>query len=86
MRLLQRIRNEAHRFGITFHRDRRDAGTLKTEITDIKGLGPTTAQKLLSKYKSVKKIKELSEPELVAEIGKAKTKILLDYFNQESNV
>ncbi|QMU26894.1 excinuclease ABC subunit UvrC [Adhaeribacter radiodurans] len=85
LRLLQRIRNEAHRFGITFHRDRRDAGTLKTEITDIKGLGPTTAQKLLTKYRSVKKIKELSEAELVAEIGKAKTKILLDYFNQESN-
>ncbi|RDC66004.1 excinuclease ABC subunit UvrC [Adhaeribacter pallidiroseus] len=85
LRLLQRIRNEAHRFGITFHRDRRDAGTLKTEITEIKGLGPTTAQKLLSKFKSVKKIKELSETELEAEIGKAKTKILLDYFNQESN-
>ena len=85
LRLLQRIRNEAHRFGITFHRDRRDAGTLKTEITDVKGLGPTTAQKLLAKFKSVKKIKELSETELVAEIGKAKTKILLDYFNQESN-
>ncbi|QNF32420.1 excinuclease ABC subunit C [Adhaeribacter swui] len=84
LRLLQRIRNEAHRFGITFHRERRNAGTLKTEITDIKGLGPTTAQKLLSKYKSVKKIKELSEAELIAEIGKAKTKILLDYFNQES--
>ncbi len=84
LRLLQRIRNEAHRFGITFHRDRRDAGTLKTEITDIKGLGPTTAQKLLLKYKSVKKIKELSETELTAEIGKAKTKILLDYFNQEN--
>ncbi|MDQ3291565.1 MAG: excinuclease ABC subunit UvrC [Bacteroidota bacterium] len=85
LRLLQRIRNEAHRFGITFHRDRRDAGTLKTEITDIKGLGPTTAQKLLSKFKSVKKIKELSEAELITEIGKAKTKILLDYFNQENN-
>ena len=84
LRLLQRIRNEAHRFGITFHRDRRDAGTLKTEITEIKGLGPTTAQKLLSKFKSVKKIKELSEAELVSEIGKAKAKILLDYFNQES--
>jgi len=85
LRLLQRIRNEAHRFGITFHRERRNAGTLKTEITDIKGLGPTTAQKLLSKYKSVKKIKELTETELITEIGKAKTKILLDYFNQESN-
>jgi len=80
LRLIQRIRNEAHRFAITFHRSKRDAGTLKTEITEIKGLGPTTAEKLLTKFKSVKKIKELSEEELVAEIGKSKTKILLDYF------
>jgi excinuclease ABC subunit C len=84
LRLIQRMRDEAHRFGITFHRSRRDAATLKTELTDVKGLGPVTADKLLTKYKSVKKIKELTEAELAAEIGKAKTKVLLDYFNQES--
>jgi excinuclease ABC subunit C len=83
LRLIQRIRNEAHRFAITFHRSQRDAGTLKTEITAIKGLGPTTAEKLLTKFKSVKKIRELSEAELIAEIGKSKTKVLLDYFNNE---
>jgi len=81
LRLIQRIRNEAHRFAITFHRSKRDAGTLKTEITEIKGLGPTTAEKLLTKFKSVKKIKELTEAELIAEIGKSKTKILLDHFS-----
>lgn len=81
LRLIQRIRNEAHRFAITFHRSQRDAGTLKTEITAIKGLGPSTAEKLLTKFKSVKKIRELSEAELIAEIGKSKTKVLLDYFN-----
>jgi len=81
LRLIQRIRNEAHRFAITFHRSKRDAGTLKTEITEIKGLGQSTAEKLLSKFKSVKKIRELSEAELVTEIGKSKTKILLDHFN-----
>jgi len=81
LRLIQRIRNEAHRFAITFHRSKRDAGTLKTEITEIKGLGPTTAEKLLTKFKSVKKIKELTEDELIAEIGKSKTKILLDHFS-----
>jgi len=80
LRLIQRIRNEAHRFAITFHRSKRDASTLKTEITEIKGLGPSTAEKLLSKFKSVKKIKELTETELIAEIGKSKTKILLDHF------
>jgi excinuclease ABC subunit C len=84
LRLIQRIRNEAHRFAITFHRSKRDAGTLKTEITDIKGLGPSTAEKLLTKFKSVKKIRELSEAELVAEIGKSKTKVLLDYLNSKA--
>jgi excinuclease ABC subunit C len=52
----------------------------------VKGLGPVTADKLLSKFKSVKKIKELSESELIAEIGKAKAKVLLDYFaSQEAD-
>jgi excinuclease ABC subunit C len=83
LRLFQRMRDEVHRFGITFHRSRRDAATLKTELTDVKGLGPATAEKLLSKFKSVKKIRELSEAELVAEIGKAKSRILLAYFQEQ---
>jgi len=85
LRLIQRMRDEAHRFGITFHRSRRDAATLKTELTDVKGLGPTTADKLLSKFKSVKKIRELSEAELVVEIGKAKARILLNHFEQQES-
>jgi excinuclease ABC subunit C len=48
----------------------------------VKGLGPVTADKLLNKFKSVKKIRELSEAELIAEVGKAKTKVLQDYFAQ----
>ena len=80
LRLIQRMRDEAHRFGITFHRSRRDAATLKTELTDVKGLGPATAEKLLTKYKSVKKIRELSEQELAAEIGPAKTRLLRAWF------
>ncbi|MBH8558678.1 excinuclease ABC subunit UvrC [Hymenobacter negativus] len=80
LRLFQRMRDEVHRFGITFHRSRRDASTLKTELTDVKGLGPVTADKLLNKFKSVKKIRELSESELIAEVGKAKAKILQTYF------
>ncbi|MET4108461.1 excinuclease ABC subunit UvrC [Hymenobacter sp. UYP22] len=83
LRLIQRMRDEVHRFGITFHRSRRDAATLKTELTEVKGLGPVTADKLLSKFKSVKKIKELTEAELIAEVGKAKARILLDYFSQQ---
>jgi len=83
LRLIQRMRDEVHRFGITFHRSRRDAATLKTELTDVKGLGPVTAEKLLNKFKSVKKIRELNESELVAEVGKAKARILQDYFAQQ---
>ncbi|GAB3240230.1 excinuclease ABC subunit UvrC [Hymenobacter seoulensis] len=83
LRLVQRMRDEAHRFGITFHRSRRDAATLKTELTDVKGLGPVTAEKLLSKFKSVKKIKELTELELIAEVGKAKARVLLNYFAEQ---
>ncbi|MCC2546035.1 excinuclease ABC subunit UvrC [Hymenobacter sp. BT175] len=82
LRLFQRMRDEVHRFGITFHRSRRDAATLKTELTDVKGLGPVTADKLLSKFKSVKKIRELSEAELVAEVGQAKARVLLNHFAQ----
>jgi len=83
LRLFQRMRDEVHRFGITFHRSLRDAGTLKTELTEVKGLGPVTAEKLLNKFKSVKKIRELSEAELIAEVGKAKTKVLQAYFDQQ---
>jgi excinuclease ABC subunit C len=85
LRLFQRMRDEVHRFGITFHRNTRDAATLKTELTDVKGLGPITADKLLSKFKSVKKIRELTENELIAEVGKAKAKVLLTYFSQQES-
>jgi len=83
LRLFQRMRDEVHRFGITFHRSLRDAGTLKTELTDVKGLGPVTAGKLLTKFKSVKKIRELTEAELIGEVGKAKAKVLQAYFAQQ---
>ena len=83
LRLIQRMRDEAHRFGITFHRKLRDDATLKTELTDVKGLGPITADKLLNKFKSVRKIRELSPQQLIAEVGPAKTKILQAYFAQQ---
>ncbi len=58
LKLLQRIRDEAHRFAITFHRSLRDKRTLKSELEDIKGIGKKTAQKLLTEFGSVEKIKE----------------------------
>ncbi len=77
LKVLQHIRNEAHRFAITFHRDKRSKDTIKTGLTDIAGIGPKTAELLLKKIGSVKKIKE-SDPKIIEDlIGKKKTEILL---------
>jgi excinuclease ABC subunit C len=82
LKIIQQIRDEAHRFGITHHRSKRDKGTLKTELTEIKGISAITSQKLLSHFKSVKKIKEANELELVGVIGKAKGKIVFEYYKK----
>lgn len=68
--LIQRIRDEAHRFAITFHRQKRSQNTFVTEIENIPGIGKKTADKLLAHFKSVKKIKEASLEELTALVGK----------------
>jgi excinuclease ABC subunit C len=74
--LLQQVRDEAHRFAITFHRQKRSKATIKTEIEDIKGIGKHTADKLLRHFKSVKKIKEAPFEELVSVVGKQKAEII----------
>lgn len=81
LKVIQQIRDEAHRFGITHHRSKRDKGTLKTELTGIKGISDTTAKKLLSHFKSVRKVKEATEPELAEVIGKAKGKTVFDFYH-----
>jgi excinuclease ABC subunit C len=81
LKIIQQLRDEAHRFGITHHRSKRDKGTLKSELTDIEGIGYNTAQKLLWKFKSVKKIKTASFEELAAAVGMSKTKIVFDHFH-----
>ncbi|MES2430638.1 MAG: excinuclease ABC subunit UvrC [Bacteroidota bacterium] len=80
LKLIRRIRDEVHRFVITFHRSKRSKGTFKNELEEISGIGKSTVDILLKKYKSVKKIKELTEAELNETIGKHKTKILLSAF------
>jgi excinuclease ABC subunit C len=77
LRLLQRIRDEAHRFAITFHRDVRSKKAFGTQLTDIEGIGPGTAEKLLSHFKSLRKIKEAEREDLEKLIGKDKTEKLL---------
>jgi excinuclease ABC subunit C len=83
LRVIQQIRDEAHRFGITHHRKKRSKGTIKTELSDIKGISDTTAQKLLREFISVKQIREKSEAELAALVGPAKAKLVWEYFNKE---
>jgi len=66
LKLIRRIRDEVHRFGITFHRNRRSKGTFKNELEEIKGIGKTTADQLLKEFKSVKNIKNKTAEELEA--------------------
>jgi excinuclease ABC subunit C len=83
LKLIRRIRDEVHNHGITFHRNLRSKGTFKNELEQIKGIGNTTADMLLKEFKSVKNIKGQTADTLTALIGKAKTKILTDYFARQ---
>jgi excinuclease ABC subunit C len=80
LKIIQQLRDEAHRFGITFHRKKRDQGTLQTELELIDGIGKTSAENLLKHFKSVKKIKEAKEEELLQVINTKQAKALLKYF------
>jgi len=71
LQLLQRIRDEAHRFAITYHRALRAKRTLQTELTQIPGVGPATARKLLQTFGSATQVREAEESTLVAAVGKA---------------
>jgi len=86
LKLLQQIRDEAHRFAITFHRKRRSKRTIKSELTDIKGIGTFTAQKLLKEFGSLEEIKKTSVQKLTNIVGKQKTQILIDYFNKKEKM
>ena len=83
LKLLQQIRDEAHRFAITFHRVRRSKRIIKSELTDITGIGKETAKLLLETFGSVDSIKQISYDDLVKVAGKKKTEILLTYFNNK---
>jgi excinuclease ABC subunit C len=82
LKMIQQLRDEAHRFGITHYRNKHAKGLIRTELTDIKGIGETLAMKLLHHFHSVKAIKQTSFEELENIVGAAKAKIVWDYFNQ----
>ena len=83
LKLIRRIRDEVHRFGITFHRQKRSKGTFKNELEDIKGIGKNTAEQLLKIFKSVKNIREKSTDELALIVGLSKAKIVAEYFAEK---
>jgi excinuclease ABC subunit C len=81
LKVIQQARDEAHRFSLSHHRNRRSKGAYKSELDGIKGIGPETIKTLMRKFKSVKKVKEASVEELEACIGVSKSLILRNHFN-----
>ena len=82
-KLLAHIQDEVHRFAITFHRNKRSKHQLKSELDDIKGIGPKTKEALLKHFKSVSKIKNATEEEIISVVGKAKAKAVLALKNEK---
>lgn len=84
LRIIQQMRDEAHRFGITHHRRLREKSTMSPQLMEIPGIGSSLNQKMLWKFKSVKNIRQASLEELQEVIGKAKGKLVFDYFKSSS--
>ena len=82
-KVLTQIQDEVHRYAISFHRDKRSKHTLHSELDDIKGIGPKAKEALLSKFKSVKKVKEASIETLTEVLGPHKAEILVKYFTEK---
>ena len=80
LKIIQHLRNEAHRFGINFHRNKRSSEMMKSDLDQIKGIGPRTKEILLKKFESVEKIRSATPEELEKVIGSSKTAILSGYF------
>ncbi len=82
LKLIQHLRNEAHRFSITHHRNRRSKNAFGTQLTDIQGVGKGTSEKLLKHFGSVKNVREANEEQLTKVVGLAKSKVIFNYFHQ----
>ena len=80
LKIIQQLRNEAHRFGINFHRDKRSSDMLKSGLDEIKGIGPKTKEILLKHFESVEAIKNSGKSDLEKLIGRSKAEILAGYF------
>jgi len=84
LKVIQFLRNEAHRFGITFHRNKRSKGAIKSGLDAIPGVGPKTKETLLKKFKSFKRIKEATENDLIFVLGENKGKQLHQYLHSKA--
>jgi len=82
LKLIQHLRDEAHRFGITFHRQKRSKSQLVSELDGVKGIGPETKKKLLTHFKSIKRLKEASEEEIAVIAGKNKADMLMNWIKE----
>jgi excinuclease ABC subunit C len=85
LKIIQHLRNEAHRFGINFHRDKRSAGFLKSNLDEIKGIGPKTKELLLRHFGSVDKIREAGQDEIEKLVGSSKARFLTEFFKEQSD-
>ncbi|MDO5635919.1 MAG: excinuclease ABC subunit UvrC [Myroides sp.] len=83
LKIIQHLRNEAHRFGITFHRNQRSKNAIDSGLTTIPGIGPKTMEKLMIEFKSIKRLKETSFEAIEKSIGKSKAQKVLDYIKKE---
>ena len=83
LKIIQHLRNEAHRFGITFHRDKRSKNAIQSTITQIPGIGDKTMEKLLAEFKSVKRLQLAPQTEIEKVIGKSKTLKVIEYFKNK---
>ena len=83
LKLIQQLRNEAHRFAITFHRDKRSQKFTKSSLIDIPGVGKTTSQKLLKHFKSIKRMKSATEDEMAEVVGKKMAEKLKEYLRDD---
>jgi len=86
LHLIQQVRDEAHRFAVTFHRQRRDTSRLRNELTQIKGIGPETVKKLLREFGSVPDIKAAAEEALAKSIGPAAARRIKEYYRENATV
>lgn len=85
LKLIQQLRDEAHRFGITHHRKKFQKGFLQSELSQIKGIGEQTAHKLLTHFKSTKNLSQAGEHDIAQVVGHTKAKRVRDYFDKKAN-